>query len=146
MLFGFVTGSTRLQLRVLGIFNIVEWIRARWARFQDRRGSRSLIVACYDFGIWLENGASEEVIFWEKIVQVIVYKRDCYTVDLICLAILDREGLVLLEVDEGMIGFQELIDEKPRRLDGCLSMGGWNMQVTFPAFETSLTELYRRVL
>jgi len=67
-------------------------------------------------------------------------------VDLICLAAMDRAGQVLFEVDEGMTGYQELIDELTARLDGCLSMGGWYRQVAFPAFETNLTELYRRVV
>ncbi len=86
----------------------------------------------------------DEVIAWEKIDRVVAYKRDCYTVDLICLAFMGRDGKVLLEVDEGRAGYQELVDGLPQYLDGCLSMGEWFMEVAFPAFEVKLTELYRR--
>jgi len=95
----------------------------------------------------LQGGAGgDQVVSWKKIDRVIAYKRDCYTVDPICIAVFDREGLVLLEVNEGTTRYQELIDGLPQHLDGCLSMGGWYRQVAFPAFETNLTELCRRVV
>lgn len=120
------------------------WIRAGWDRLSARRMARRGVLSCAGAGIRLRDGAREEVLAWEKIDRVFAYKRDCYTVDLICISFVDREGQVLLEVDEGWVGYQELIDQLPQHLEGCLSMGEWFMQVAFPAFEVNLSELYRR--
>jgi len=63
----------------------------------------------------LQGGAGgDQVVSWKKIDRVIAYKRDCYTVDPICIAVFDREGLVPLEVNEGTTRYQELIDGLPR--------------------------------
>ena len=126
----------------MGKFNPVGWIRAGWDWLIGRRRAKAAIVSFDDNGVQL----GDAVVGWEKIDRVVAYKRDCYTVGLICLAFLDRDGVVLLEVDEGAAGYQELVDGMPQHLVGCLSMGEWFMEVAFPAFEVNLTELYRRVV
>ncbi len=126
------------------MFSALGWIRKGWAQLQARRRAKTAIVSCDAVGFRLRDRASEEVVAWEKIHRVVAFKRDCYTVDMICIAFMDRDGLVLLEVDESAAGYQELVDRLPQHLVGCLSMGEWFIQVAFPAFEVNLTELYRR--
>ena len=124
----------------MGKFNPVGWIRAGWGWLIGRRRAKAAVVSIDASGVRL----GDAVVGWETIDRVVAYKRDCYTVDLICLAFIDGDGVVLLDVDESATGYQELVDGMPQYLAGCLSMGEWFMEVAFPAFEVNATELYRR--
>lgn len=76
---------------------------------------------------------------WDAVQRINAYKRDLYTVDLLCLAILAGEQVV--EVDERMEGF-EAFDAAMHDALGITP--AWKLDVLFPAFEENTTEIYRR--
>jgi hypothetical protein len=79
---------------------------------------------------------------WSDVNRVLAYKRDCITVDLICLAIGTPADAV--EVDEEMEGWTTLVAKLPTYLPGCLAYEQWFAKVAFPAFETNTFEIFRR--
>jgi len=85
-----------------------------------------------------------DVVTWDEVSAVFAYKQDCFAVDRIWIAIADQEDRIRLQVNEDDAGYQGLIDELPKRLPGCLLQEEWFARVAMPAFETNLTELFRR--
>src|SRR6185437_13211501 len=57
---------------------------------------------------------------WEEITGIIAFKRDCWTVDLICFLI-EINKTETLESNENMIGWKNLIDAIPHYLAGALA-------------------------
>ena len=80
---------------------------------------------------------------WSDVHEVFAFKRDMFTVDCICLVFVKKSGEAV-EVDEDMARWQLFVDELPRRLPGCKSMGDWYSEVAFPPFETNMTKIYDR--
>jgi hypothetical protein len=80
---------------------------------------------------------------WVEITRVSVFKRDCFTVDLLCLA-LELNGRQYTELNEEMAGWSELIEALPVYLPGALPLHQWWEKVMFPAFERCWTQLYPR--
>ena len=83
-------------------------------------------------------------IAWDDVSAVFAYKRDCFAYDKIYVAMADPSGQVRVEVCEDDAGYERLTNELPKRLAGCLTPDVWFFAVAAPAFETNLTELYRR--
>jgi hypothetical protein len=81
---------------------------------------------------------------WDEVSVVFAYKQDCFAVDRIWIAIADQSDKIRVEVNEDDAGYQALIAELPRRLPGCPAPDEWFTKVAIPAFETNLTELFRR--
>ena len=79
---------------------------------------------------------------WDEVDGAVAYKRDCYTVDLICIAFGNESGGV--EINEEMPEWSSLIKALPRYLPGCMSEESWFEQVAFPAFETSPVHIFKR--
>ena len=73
---------------------------------------------------------------------VVAYKRDCYTVDLMCMGFTTPDGAV--EVNEGMDGWNALIDAIPRLLPGTTSKDKWWDKVAQPPFAANPTTLLSR--
>lgn len=80
---------------------------------------------------------------WKDVTTAIAFKRGCYTVDLICIALVGADGS--LEVNEEMSGWKGLVEALPGYLPGCLAEHEWFQQVAFPAFATNLVHIFRRV-
>lgn len=78
---------------------------------------------------------------WVDIAKVEAFKRDLFTIDLVCITIRRSDGMVL-EVDEETEGWTELINEFPKQLPGCLAPNFWLSDGTFPAFIENRTELF----
>jgi hypothetical protein len=89
----------------------------------------------------LENEMGERKIAWSSIKSLHAFKRDLITVDHICMAILLKDGDVL-QFDEDMIGWQELVMNLPVYLSGCKPFQEWWPIVAFPPFATNMTLLY----
>ena len=89
------------------------------------------------------SGYQTKRIFWTEIEAAYVYKRDAYTIDVICLAFRLKDE-TSFEVNESMAGWDNLIEKLPEHLSGCLEFHEWFMTVAFPAFETNLTQIYQR--
>lgn len=80
---------------------------------------------------------------WTDVIQVAAYKKDCFAVDLIC-----TEFLLIseasLEINEEMVGWEELMTKLPEYLPGCRSFDAWFLPVAQPAFAPNYTVLFRR--
>lgn len=88
-----------------------------------------------------DNG--EIVIAWRDTVRIEVFKRDLFTIDLICLSFVLRNDRAL-EVNEEMEGWKSLVEKLPEYFTGCQSLEQWFPAVAFPAFRTNRTVIYSR--
>src|SRR5262249_156198 len=79
---------------------------------------------------------------WDDVSAVLAYKRDLYTVDLICLGFVTRNGTI--EVHEEMQGWSQLLDQFPSRLPGAPPCSDWWGRVAKPPFAPSVTKLFER--
>lgn len=120
----------RLRARLSGrkrtdysVFHDAEGLRLSWRTLEDEFGSSSLA--------------------WADVYRAVAYKRDLYTVDLICIAFFSAHDGAL-EIHEDMAGWQGLVDSLPRYLSGCTSFPEWWLIVAFPAFATSDTTIFTR--
>ena len=87
------------------------------------------------------SGYKSQTIGWTQIKAAYVYKRDAFTVDLICLAF-RLEDDSMFELNESMQGWDYLIENLPEYLPNCKKSSEWFMEVAFPAFEMNLIEIY----
>jgi hypothetical protein len=78
---------------------------------------------------------------WHGITEVCVFKRDCYTVDQICM-IFELNRTETVTVSEDMDGWSELVTAIPVYLPGALTQDGWWDKVVSPAFELCITKIY----
>jgi hypothetical protein len=78
---------------------------------------------------------------WADIQAMFGYKRDLYTTDLVCLDIFctDGQGICL---HEEIPGWYQFIGMLPANFPSLKP--GWEIALTFPAFETNFTLLYER--
>jgi hypothetical protein len=121
-------------------------IRASFQHVRRDVGSRSVICDRTGVSQIESRGArrGEEKLSWEDIAAAFAYKRDCFSVDQIRVALVDRAGQVRVDVSENDEGYDALVKALPNYLRGCLPRDVWFTKVAFPPFETCLTELYRR--
>lgn len=80
---------------------------------------------------------------WNRISRIVAFKRDLYGSDLICLLVEQADGTVL-EVNERMPGWTELVTEIPIRLPSAKPYTVWFPEVAFPAFDISRTSVFVR--
>jgi len=94
---------------------------------------------------WLsmENERGELIISWEDVVKLEAFKRDLFTVDLICLDISLNDNKVV-EINEEMNGWAPLMRKLPEYLYGCKKFDQWFDVVAQPPFKLSLTLIYQR--
>lgn len=89
------------------------------------------------------NDRGEIVIAWRDTVSIEAFKRDLYSVDLICLTFHLRNKKAI-EINEEMDGWESLVTTLPEYLPGCQTFEEWYTEVAFPAFKPNLTVIYRR--
>ncbi|MGJ5815319.1 hypothetical protein [Paludibaculum fermentans] len=122
-------------------------VRDWWTEFLTGRASSPRAVIFNKLGVSLAsqsgNTEPQHHIAWKNVGAVFAYKQDCATVDQICITFVDLGGEVRLAVSEDDAGYQQLVEDLPRHLPGCLAPADWFQKVAFPAFETNWTELYR---
>ena len=80
---------------------------------------------------------------WSTVASVVAFKRDCVTVDLICLAIQSDSGIAL-ELNEEMPGWSALVIAIPEKLPGCPKFEEWFESVAFPGFGTNSRILFQK--
>ena|SRR5689334_3905799 len=85
----------------------------------------------------------EIVIAWRDTFSVEAFKRDLYSVDLICITFHLRDKKTV-EINEEMDGWESLVRKLPEYLPGCQTFEEWCTEVAFPAFKPNLTVIYRR--
>ena len=81
---------------------------------------------------------------WDRVTRVFAYKRDCFAIDQICLAIGSDDLEQWIEIAEDDGGFEEILEQLPIRLAGFPVRDEWWQRVALPPFRTQRTELYRR--
>ena len=82
------------------------------------------------------------VLFWNEIEAVYAFKRDLFSVDLICLSFKKSAKEEYYEINEDMVGYHDLIEAMPTHLPGF--NGEWFSTVAFPAFKTNQQVIWRR--
>jgi hypothetical protein len=94
--------------------------------------------------LFQENLPERTITFtWQEVTQVMVFKRDIFSVDLICM-VFELNGKETIEVNEEMKGWKTLVEAVPIYLPGALTQGEWWEKVAWPAFELCLTHIYPR--
>jgi hypothetical protein len=78
---------------------------------------------------------------WKSIRKLTAFKRDLLTTDCVCLAF-ELNTDTFLELNEEMRGWIELCEALPSFLPGTPPWEKWFMEITTPAFEPCVTELY----
>lgn len=121
---------------------VAEWARSR------RRPNESVTVQIDAGGITQitesARGTVRVHLAWDRVLSVYGFKRDCFTIDQICLLLGDDESDRWIEVTEDDSGYKALLEELPVRVQGFPCAEEWWRRVALPPFETQLTLLYRR--
>jgi hypothetical protein len=117
----------------------------RFLAYLNRRNTRDQI--CISTGgtsisVGTPGGESHSVP-WDGIARIVAFKRDVYGSDLICLLIEPVNGSVL-EANEEMPGWADLVREVPIRLPSAKPYPTWFAEVAFPAFSVSPTSIFVR--
>jgi hypothetical protein len=95
-------------------------------------------------GIKLDSGSGwGPVVAWDQITRIVAFKRDVYSHDVICLLIETNQTNVL-ELNENMPGWTELVKELEIRLPSAKPHAEWFTEVAFPAFAVTPTEVFVR--
>ena len=104
------------------------WLRNHIDRIKQARRAARAYVQCDESGFTLHvNGKVAEQtqqLGWDRISGVFAYKSDCFSVDQICLAI-GEELKRWIEVTEDDEGYQQLIEQLPKRLAGFPTLEEW---------------------
>lgn len=92
-------------------------------------------------GFELPTTTGRRLVNWTDIQAMFGYKRDLYTTDLVCLDIfcVDGQGIRL---HEELPGWFQFIRKLPEHFPSVKP--GWEIALTFPAFETNLTLIYEK--
>ncbi len=81
-----------------------------------------------------------EKFLWDSVIEVFAFKRDLFSVDLICIGFrVDTEG-TFYEIDEEMSGYNDVVKFLEMPFDGINV--DWFSEVAHPAFETNLLSLW----
>lgn len=110
-----------------------------WRRFLRWRKPPPVTIAFDAAGFTFGDDRDEARVAWDAVMAVSAFKRDLYTVDLLCIAIGTEDMAV--ELNEAMPGFAPFLEAMEARLG---FPAGWQLDVLFPAFETKLKTLYQR--
>ncbi len=119
-----------------------ERIAERWRTVCHgiRKGALSFNDEGLTSTIFQHNGSRRTVqLSWSEVTGVLAYKRDIFTMDLICIALATADGT--LEINENMEGWSPLIEVLPKYLPGSKSAAEWWKQVAFPPFLPNSTIL-----
>lgn len=127
----------------------LDWLRNSTDKVKQSRGETSASVRCDEIGLTLivtkgEPDQQTQSLAWGDVKDVFAFKRDCFAVDQICLAIGSDDLEQAIEVAECDEGYENLIEQLPKRLIGFPALEQWLQRVALPPFETQGTRLYRR--
>ncbi|RJR44164.1 MAG: hypothetical protein C4576_13340 [Desulfobacteraceae bacterium] len=79
---------------------------------------------------------------WDEIDQILGYKRDLFTTDLICWGFHAPQDDKTVEVHEEMLGFKELEETVGLRFG--IKLEDWFHKVAFPPFAPSVTRIWAK--
>ncbi len=102
-------------------------------------------VTLTDDGFSVRADGKDAAVNWADVQQIVAFKRDLFSSDLICLAFALRagcqSGAAFVELDESMEGFQELFGPLERVFGVSPT---WYNDIMVPVFETKMTVLFER--
>ncbi len=125
------------------LHNVQEQVKSRWqGRTATRYEIRTDAVGVHVQWLTLANETGELAFRWDAVQSVRTFKRDCFSVDCICLAFETPEGWI--EVTEEMNAFGSFTEAVERNLPGFPPQPDWWPQVMFPAFATNERELWTK--
>ena len=81
---------------------------------------------------------------WTEVRNVQVFKRDQFSVDLVCLQIVCGTKEEPVELDENDILWDRVVADLPSLLPGCQRKEEWWPEVLMPPFGTSMKTIYGR--
>jgi hypothetical protein len=151
-------GGVAVALLVVCFF--LEWLNRWWARRRvadlvrrakegrlkdvDIEDSKHGTIYADSQGVSLDRDGQDVVsVLWSQILEICAYKRDLFTVDLICIGLgfQDRGHHVVLELHEEMLGFKEFMVALNNRFP--FRDPEWWTKVAFPAFRRKQTVLWK---
>jgi hypothetical protein len=126
---------------------MLERLHSFIANLRSRSASRArTTISIQETGFQLlqsgQRPEAAECFQWQEITTAIAYKRDCFAVDLICMAIATE--LMATEVNEEDVGWEEFIRAAQIKLPGSVPIDTWWPAVSQPPFSTSQTTVYRK--
>lgn len=95
-------------------------------------------------GFCVCDDAGEQAVRWDQVQQVTAFKRDLYTVDMLCLLLLYGVEGKILEVNEQMEGYNDLVGAMETHLPNATPWAAWFFAVAFPAFAANSLCIYRQ--
>ena len=98
----------------------------------------TITLTSHGFDVVSANGDRASVV-WTEVREIVAFKRDLLTVDLICLGFRADESECWFEVDEECDGYEELITEVECRFE---IESDWRSNVALPAFDTNFRTLW----
>jgi hypothetical protein len=90
----------------------------------------------------IDGDSNVKEITWADVIEAVAYKRDCFAVDLMCVALVGHGNV--LEVNEQMKGWNELLDHLTDYLPGCRGKDKWYPEVMFPPLKENRTLIFSR--
>jgi hypothetical protein len=78
---------------------------------------------------------------WQHIAQINAFKRDCFSYDLICLAVADNRTVV--EICEEDAGWDAFLQAAQEILPGLVPADIWLTEIAQPPFATNPVTIYR---
>ena len=113
----------------------------RWfSNNRHSRASRRLVVDPNGFRVVWSGGFPSEIIVWENVVEIQVFKVDLVTSDDIRLTFL--VGETHCEISESWEGFSDVTQEMHRRYPSIAE--DWHSNAIHPAFATKQKTLWKR--
>src|SRR5580658_887801 len=90
---------------------------------------RQLRLRVDQSSIYIEGPKKEiAVVSWNRITRIVAFKRDTYGSDLMCLLV-EQDSGTILEVNEEIPGWADLINEIPRQLPTAKPYAVWFLEV-----------------
>lgn len=121
----------------------MNWLSNLVRKMFPERSRHNILIVTKETGFSVQQGPSKSVeVNWDDVNEIAAFKRDLFTVDMICLAIGCCDFAI--EVNEEMAGWQDFVQKLPDNLPGCKSFPEWFLEVAFPAFETNTTVIFKR--
>lgn len=99
-------------------------------------------VLADESGFRLERDGTDVVgVRWDEIQEIIAFKRDIFSYDIICLGFRVDDSETFIEVAEDFPGYKQFLKTVESRFP--LKDGWWN-DVAVPAFATNMMQIWAR--
>ena len=81
---------------------------------------------------------------WDEVAEAFAYKRDCFSVDQICIILGTADSTRWIQVSEDDEGYQQFIQQLPSRIAYFPTPDEWLEKVRLPPFAPMWTQIYVR--